>query len=113
MAQFFTLSDYSMSLPVILLTLFALGILLMDLMIPAEWKWFNALTAFIGVLFSAAAVYFRIQRPLDAAGLPAPPAFLNSMLHDHCADCFCYLFLRGEATSILMSVRYLAIEHGH
>src|SRR5947208_4026108 len=113
MAQFFTLSDYSMSLPVILLTLFALGILLMDLMIPAEWKWFNALTAFIGVLFSAAAVYFRIQRPLDAAGLPAQTAFMNAMLLDHFAVYFWYLFLGGTAIAILMSVRYLEIEHEH
>ncbi len=113
MAQFFTLSDYSMSLPVILLTLFALGILLMDLMIPAEWKWFNALTAFIGVLFSAAAVYFRIQRPLDAAGLPAQTAFMNAMLLDHFAVYFWYLFLGGAAIAILMSVRYLEIEHEH
>jgi NADH-quinone oxidoreductase subunit N len=113
MAQFFTLSDYSMSLPVILLTLFALGILLMDLLIPAEWKWFNALTAFIGVLFSAAAVYVRIQRPLDAAGLPAQTAFMNAMLLDHFAVYFWYLFLGGAAIAILMSVRYLEIEHEH
>src|SRR6266699_3466326 len=113
MAQYFTLSDYSMSLPVILLTLFALGILLMDLMIPAEWKWFNALTAFIGVLYSAAAVYFRIQRPLDAAGLPAQTAFMNAMLLDHFAVYFWYLFLGGAAIAILMSVRYLEIEHEH
>src|SRR5882724_6824170 len=113
MAQFFTLSDYSMSLPVILLTLFALGILLMDLIIPAEWKWFNALTAFIGVLFSAAAVYVRIQRPLDAAGLPAQTAFMNAMLLDHFAVYFWYLFLGGAAIAILMSVRYLEIEHEH
>src|SRR3989454_11272111 len=111
MAQFFTLSDYSMSLPVILLTLFALGILLMDLIIPAEWKWFNALTAFIGVLFSAAAVYVRIQRPLDAAGLPAQTAFMNAMLLDHFAVYFWYLFLGGAAIAILMSVRYMEIEH--
>src|SRR5205814_3419162 len=110
MAQFFTLSDYSMSLPVILLTLFALGILLMDLMIPAEWKWFNALTAFIGVLFSAAAVYFRIQRPLDAAGLPAQTAFMNAMLLDHFAVYFFYLFLGGAAIAILMSAHYLEVE---
>src|SRR5213593_1023328 len=113
MAQFFTLSDYSMSLPVILLTLFALGILLMDLIIPAEWKWFNALTAFIGVLFSAAAVYVRIQCPLDAAGLPAQTAFMNAMLLDHFAVYFWYLFLGGAAIAILMSVRYLEIEHEH
>src|SRR5207245_7149295 len=113
MAQFFTLSDYSMSLPVILLTLFALGILLMDLIIPAEWKWFNAVTAFIGVLFSAAAVYVRIQRPLYAAGLPAQTAFMNAMLLDHFAVYFWYLFLGGAAIAILMSVRYLEIEHEH
>src|SRR5438132_2202529 len=113
MAQFFTLSDYSMSLPVILLTLFALGILLMDLIIPAEWKWFNAVTAFIGVMFSASAVYVRIQRPLDAAGLPAQTAFMNAMLLDHFAVYFWYLFLGGAATAILMSVRYLEIEHEH
>src|SRR5204862_435712 len=113
MAQFFTLSDYSMSLPVILLTLFALGILLMDLIIPAEWKWFNAVTAFIGVLFSAAAVYVRIQRPLYAAGLPAQTAFMNAMLLDHFAVYFWYLFLGGAAIAILMSVRYVEIEHEH
>src|SRR5947207_855419 len=113
MAQFFTLSDYSMSLPIILLTLFALGILLMDLIIPAEWKWFNAVTAFIGVLFSAAAVYVRIQRPLYAAGLPAQTAFMNAMLLDHFAVYFWYLFLGGAAIAILMSVRYLEIEHEH
>src|SRR6201981_231173 len=113
MAQFFTLSDYSMSLPVILLTLFALGILLMDLLIPTEWKWFNALTAFIGVLFSTAAVYVRIQRPLGAAGLPAQTAFMNAMLLDHFAIYFWYLFLGGAAIAILMSVRYLELEHEH
>src|SRR5437762_923283 len=113
MAQFFTLSDYSMSLPVILLTLFALGILLMDLIIPAEWKWFNAVTAFIGVLFSAAAVYVRIQRPLYAAGLPAQTAFMNAMLLDHFAVYFWYLFLASAAIAILSSVRYLEIEHEH
>src|SRR3989449_3764979 len=113
MAQFFTLSDYSMSLPVILLTLFALGILLMDLIIPAEWKWFNAVTAFIGVMFSAAAVYVRIQRPLDAAGLPAQTAFMNAMLLDHFAVYFWYLFLGGAAIAILMSVRYMEIEREH
>lgn len=113
MAQYFMLSDYSMSLPVILLTLFALGILLIDLLIPTEWKWFNAVTAFIGVLFSAAAVYFRVQLPLGRAGLPGQTAFMNAMLLDHFAIYFWYLFLAGAAIAILMSVRYLEIEHEH
>ena len=111
MAQYFTLSDYSMSLPVILLTLFALGILLIDLL--TEWKWINAVTAFIGVLFSAAAVYFRVQLPLGRAGLPGQTAFMNTMLLDHFAIYFWYLFLAGAAIAILMSVRYLEIEHEH
>src|SRR5438477_366687 len=113
MAQYFTLSDYSMSLPIILLTLFALDILLIDLWIPIDRKWFNAVTAFVGVLVSAAAVYLRIQRPLDAAGLPAQTAFMNAMLLDHFAIYFWYLFLAGAAIAILMSVRYLEIEHEH
>ena len=38
-SPFFSPTDYVLSLPIILLTLFALGILLIDLMVPAEWKW--------------------------------------------------------------------------
>src|SRR5205807_1651742 len=37
-----------MSLPMILLTIFALGILLIDLMLPEDWKWANAMMAFVG-----------------------------------------------------------------
>ena len=51
MAQNFGRVDYLMALPVILLTLFALGILLLDLMLPAQWKKINAVTAFVGILF--------------------------------------------------------------
>jgi len=35
------------------------------------------------------------------------------MVMDHFAIYFCYLFLAGAAISILMSVRYLEIEHEH
>ena len=60
MSQFFTSTDYVMCLPIMLLTLFAVGILLIDLTVPAEWKWSNAVTALVGILFSAGGVY-RIQ----------------------------------------------------
>ena len=53
-------TDYLLALPVTLLALFALGILLIDLMLPREMKWVNAVTALIGVCFSAAGV-FKIQ----------------------------------------------------
>jgi NADH-quinone oxidoreductase subunit N len=110
---YFTGTDYLLSLPIILLTLFALGILLIDLMIPAEWKSVNAVTAFVGLLFSAAAVVkIQIaQRAMERAGHPLQWAFMNSMVVDHFAVYFFYLFLGAAAISILISVRYLEIEH--
>src|SRR6202165_1303263 len=110
MAQNFGRVDYLMALPVILLTLFALGILLLDLMLPAQWKKINAVTAFVGILFSAAGV-IKIQFALNAAGVPGESAFLNSMVVDRFTIYFYYLFLAGAGLSILMSVRYLEIEH--
>src|ERR1700694_1221298 len=110
MAQNFGRVDYLMALPIILLTLFALGILLLDLMLPAQWKKINAVTAFVGILFSAAGV-IKIQFALNAAGVPGESAFLNSMVVDRFTIYFWYLFLVGAAISILMSVRYLEIEH--
>jgi NADH-quinone oxidoreductase subunit N len=110
-AQNFGRVDYLMCLPVILLTLFALGILLLDLMWPAEWrKWANALTALIGILFSAIGVV-KIQLAFRPADLAGESAFLNSMVVDHFTIYFWYLFLVSAAISILMSVRYLEIEH--
>ncbi len=110
MAQNFGRVDYLMALPVILLTLFALGILLLDLMVPAQWKKLNALTALVGILFSAVGVV-KIQIALNAAGVPGESAFLNSLVVDRFTIYFWYLFLAGAAISILMSVRYLEIEH--
>jgi len=43
-------------LPMVELTIFALGILLIDLIVPREWKWINALGAFMGVAFAAVCV---------------------------------------------------------
>src|SRR6202047_445260 len=110
MAQNFGRVDYLMALPVLLLTLFALGILLLDLMLPVQWKRVNAVTALVGILFSAAGVV-KIQLALNAAGVPGESAFLNSMVVDRFTIYFWYLFLAGAAISILMSVRYLEIEH--
>jgi len=111
-AQYFSALDYLLSLPIILLTLFALGILLIDLMIPEEWKWTNALTAFVGLAFSAAGV-LKIQYALDRAHLNGQQAFMGSMVVDRFAIYFWYLFLAGAAVSILISVRYLEIENEH
>jgi NADH-quinone oxidoreductase subunit N len=112
MSQFFNGTDYLLTLPMILLTLFALGILLIDLMVAPAWKWANAVTAFIGILFSAAGVY-KVQHALAVANLPSQAGLSGSMLVDHFALYFWYLFLTGAAISVLISVHYLEIEHEH
>src|SRR3954463_14168458 len=77
-------------------------------MLPREMKWANAVTALVGVAFSAAGVY-KIQMWLCAAR--GGPAILNTMLVDRFAIYFFYLFLSGTAIAILMSVRYLETEN--
>ena len=101
-------TDYLLALPITLLVLFALGILLIDFMLPKEMKWANAITAFIGVCFAAAGV-FKIQ--LWLGGAPGASGMLRTLLVDRFAIYFFYLFLAGTAIAILMSVRYLETEH--
>jgi len=103
-------TDYLLALPITLLVLFALGILLIDFMLPKEMKWANSVTAFIGVLFSAAGVY-KIQMWLDASNVPGSRGMLGTMLIDRFALYFFYLFLAATAIAILVSVKYLETEH--
>ncbi len=85
-SQYFTGTDYLLGLPIILLTLFALGILLIDLMLPTEWKWANAVTALVGVLFATAGVW-RIQVAYAQRGpaFSGQTAFAQSMVVDRFA----------------------------
>jgi len=106
----FTWTDYLLALPITLLALFALGILLIDFMLPAEMKWANAVTAFIGVMFAAAGVV-KIQLWMRLNAPPGASGFMRTMLVDRFAIYFFYLFLAGTAVAILMSVRYMEAEH--
>ena len=114
-AQYFSTADYLLALPMLLLTLFALGILLIDLLLPEQWKRLNAITALIGLGFSAAAVgklhyaYHVAER--KGIGVAAFSGFLGSLMMDRFAIYFFYLFLVGAAIAVLMSIRYLEIEH--
>ena len=114
LSQYFNSSDYALALPLLLLTLFGSGILLIDLLLPREWKIANAWTAIIGLIFSALAV-FRIQAAYTQPG--GPPidlmGFGGSIIVDRFALFFLYLFLAGAGLSILMSIRYLEIEQEH
>jgi NADH-quinone oxidoreductase subunit N len=99
-----------MALPIILLTLFALGILLIDFMLPADMKWANGVTAFFGVLFAAAGVV-KIQLWLNISGSSGSLGMMHTFLVDRFAIYFFYLFLAGTAIAILMSARYMETEH--
>ncbi len=110
----FSSADYMLALPMLLLTLFGMGILLIDLILPAQWKSVNAFTALIGVAFSAAAVgklhmAYRAaeQQGNDIAGFKG---FMGALVVDRFAIYFFYLFLLGAAIAILMSMRYLEVE---
>src|SRR6202045_3310384 len=111
--QYFTATDYLLSLPIVMLTVFALGILLIDLMIPTDWKWTNAVTAFMGVLFSVAGVLKIQYAQFEAAkaGRSLEVAFVHSIVLDHFSIYFYYLLPDRAGLSILMSVRFLEIEH--
>src|SRR5579883_202082 len=111
--QFFTSTDYLLSLPMIMLALFGMGVLIIDLLLPPEWKRANAWTALVGLVFSAIAVY-KVQiadRIAEAHGQAGSfVGFGGSLVADRFAIYFYYLFLAGAAIAILMSVEYLEIE---
>src|SRR5579871_6466967 len=97
----------------LLLSLFALGILMIDLALPKRWKKLNALTALAGLGFAAVATgklhwayHIAQQRGLGFVD----SGFLQSLVVDPFAIYFFYLFLAGGAIAVLMSVRYLEVE---
>jgi NADH-quinone oxidoreductase subunit N len=110
-------------LPMMELAIFALGILLFDLMVPKEWKWINALIALVGLSFAAGAVigtprigsfqilgvYPYVQR-LRLIGQSGQLAVSGAVIVDGLTAYFWILFLAGTAVAIVMSMRYLDIE---
>ncbi|HKN17768.1 MAG TPA: proton-conducting transporter membrane subunit, partial [Candidatus Sulfotelmatobacter sp.] len=108
----FNANDPLLVLPITLLTLFALGILLIDLMLSAEEKWVNPLLAFVGVLFAVKGVWniqhwMQLNRSFSAGSL----GMMDTLLVDRCAIYFWYLFLAATAVSILISAKYMKTEH--
>ncbi|HVP54037.1 MAG TPA: NADH-quinone oxidoreductase subunit N [Candidatus Eisenbacteria bacterium] len=111
---YFSSTDYVLALPMVLLALFALGILLIDLLLPKEWKRVNAFTALAGLAFSAVAVgklqfAYRLAEQKGNGG-EIFSGFMGALVVDRFAIYFFYLFLIGAAIAILMSMRYLEIE---
>src|ERR1700687_2404251 len=93
-------------LPEMMLVLFAMGILLTDYLLEARDKYFNALMAMLGVIFSLICLW-RL-RPAAASGQAI--GFSNSLVVDPFFLFFGFIFLLATAFVILLSVHYLQIE---
>src|SRR5690349_5293240 len=110
-SQFFTSSDFVLARPMILLSMFGLGILVIDLLVPAEWKRLNPFAALLGLAAAAVAtVQIHMQfSALARQGLSIDhfTGFAGSMVVDRFALYFFYLFLIGSAVAVLISIRYL------
>jgi len=111
-SQFMTVHDLMVVMPMIMLTLFGCGILLIDLLLPPADKRWNALTAFIALIFAGISLY-RVQGEFAAHGLQAVKAFGGMVVMDPSAIFFSWLFLAATAITILISVRYMELEREH
>ncbi len=109
-SEFFNRNDYFLITPAVLLALFGCGILLIDFLHDARQKFMNAVTALVGLGFTAFQLV-RIQGQMDANGLTELPGLRGSLLVDHFAIFFMLVCVAATFISILISVRYLEIEH--
>ena len=106
--------DGALILPEMELVLFACGILLIDRWLSANEKYWNALLALAGAVFSGFTLYVqhgKIQALRDVN--PESPGLLGlhqSVLVDPFFLFFAALFLAVSVLIILLSVRYLEME---
>ena len=108
----FTATDFFVLKPAILLCLFGCGILITDFFIEARQKYLNALTALIGLAFTGYAVWQQ-QTYLRSNGLPELAGLSGAVTVDGFGIFFNWIFLIATALAIIISTRYLEIEHEH
>src|SRR5215470_1441695 len=94
-------------LPEIELTLFGLGILLIDFTLGVKERYLNAGLALVGTAFSAYTVW-KLRIPVAMGG--AQYGFHESVIVDPFFLFFAALFLAATALVILLSVKFLEIE---
>jgi NADH-quinone oxidoreductase subunit N len=92
-------------LPELMLVLFAMGILLTDYLLEPRDKYFNALMAMLGVIFSGICLW-QLRAVADRGAI----GFSSSLLVDPFFLFFGTIFLLATAFVILLSARYLQIE---
>lgn len=110
--QIVSKGDIATVMPMIMLTLFACGILVIDLLLKANDKRLNAFTAMAGLAASGYALA-QLQLVMMKNGLPALVAFKGMVVLSPRAMFFSWLFLVGAAITVLVSVRYMEIEREH
>lgn len=99
--------DGRVILPEIELTLFGLGILLIDFTLGVKERYLNAGLALLGTIFSAYTVW-RLRVPVSQYGRQF--GFQESVAIDSSFLFFAALFLAATALVILLSVKYLEVE---
>jgi NADH-quinone oxidoreductase subunit N len=110
-SQFFQRADYVAITPEIVLTMFGLGILLIDFLIREKRdKYLNAVSALIGLVMAAV----QLVRFWRGSLLPLPySGFGGAFAVDSFALYFKLIVLAATALVVLISVRYLEIEEAH
>ena len=112
LSEYFTAVDFLVLKPVILLTLFGIGVLLTDLLLEERQKYLNAITSLVGISFAAAQLWM-LQARLEASGVREVTAFHGAIVFDRFGIFFNWIFLISSAIAILIAVRYLEIEQEH
>jgi NADH-quinone oxidoreductase subunit N len=109
--QFFQRADYVAITPEIVLTVFGLGILLIDFLIREKRdKYLNAISALIGLAMASV----QLVRFWRGSLLPLPySGFGGAIALDSFAIYFKLIVLMATALVVLISVRYLEIEEAH
>ena len=102
-------------LPQMELLLFALGILIFDFLLEKNEKHFSAYLALAGVTAAALGLYMQYKKHdavySNTASNAAVLGFHDGVLVDGFSLFFSVLFLAATALVILLSIRYLDIEH--
>src|SRR6266568_1929083 len=99
--------DGGLIAPQIELSMFALGILLIDFWADARSRWFNPALALTGTVASGITVW-QLHAKIASRGILL--GFQNSIVVDPFFLFFATIFLAATALTILLSVRYMAIE---
>ncbi|MGH2362642.1 MAG: NADH-quinone oxidoreductase subunit N [bacterium] len=109
--QFFQRADYVAITPEIVVTMFGLGILLIDFLIKEKRdRYLNAITALIGLVMAAV----QLLRFWRGGLLPVPySGFGGSLAIDPFALYFKLIILVATALVVMISAKYLEIEEAH